>query len=467
MVGVPRSTGCRACLQRRVKCDQTRPECLRCQKRQITCPGYQKRFQFYHKTAPAVVKSTRTSEFDDVRPSKPTLKGYHHQQALVLGRPTIDQSFTRNLTATALDTQLKEVFSDVVYAVFPNLYAAFSARVDLTWVDFVRHHSAAQSSAVNWGIRCLNTWFLARRHHDHDQLQASRHMYNRALRCLAQSLRDPVRVKSDDTLAAAIALGVYEVLDGVGSNSWLVHSRGIGALFRLRGPDAHRSGFGRTMYTTYRAFLVAEAFTCQEPCFLESEEWRAMNREALLTEERNGKGNRLGEITENAFEEVLLCPGYLVRTRDMIARNAPESSRESLTAEIRCSRDLLRGLQRRLAALLELQMNSQTVQKRNPLNGSIPKQFVHTIAHRSLRGMDSALALLDQLLVLLNASKVRMLGSDENNPPQSPWNTVTYQPAPEGAISVTVEGTSSTSEVKPLDWLDQLALSMGTLALKT
>ncbi|BAE66480.1 unnamed protein product [Aspergillus oryzae RIB40] len=139
------------------------------------------------------------------------------------------------------------------------------------------------------------------------------------------------------------------------------------------------------MYTTYRAFLVAEAFTCQEPCFLESEEWRTMNREALLAEERDGKGSRLGEITENAFEEVLLCPGYLVRTRDMIAGNASESSRESLTAEIRCSRDLLRGLQRRLAALLELQMNTQLVQKRSPLDGSIPKQFVHTIAHRSLR----------------------------------------------------------------------------------
>ncbi|GAB1198335.1 hypothetical protein APSETT444_007654 [Aspergillus pseudonomiae] len=434
--------------------------------RKITCPGYQKRFQFYHKTAPAIVKSTRTSESDDARPSRSTPKdNYHQQLALVVARPPIDQCFAPTLTANALDTQLKEVFSDVVYATFPNLYAAFSARVDLTWVDFVRHHSATQPSAVNWGIRCLNTWFLARRHHDHDQLQASRHMYNRALRCLAQSIRDPARVKSDSTLAAAIALGVYEVLDGIGPNSWLVHSRGIGALFRLRGPDAHRSGFGRTMYTTYRAFLVAEAFTCQEPCFLEGEEWRTMNQEALRAEERDGKGSQLSEITEKAFGEVLLCPGYLVRTREMITGKASESSNESLAAEIRCSRDLLRGLQRRLAALLNLQMNSQAVQKRNPLDGSIPQQFVHTIAHSSLRGMDSALALLDQLLVLLAASKKQMLGS-EKNPPQSPWNTVTYRPAPEEALPVGNECTS-TNEAKSLDWLDQLALSMGTLALKT
>ncbi|KAE8372298.1 hypothetical protein BDV26DRAFT_104002 [Aspergillus bertholletiae] len=464
MVGVPRSTGCRACLQRRVKCDQTRPECLRCQKRKIPCPGYQKRFQFYHKTAPAVVKSARSSDSNDARPPKRTSKEY--QQALVLARPKIDQSVTPSLTATALDTQLKEVFSDVVYATFPNLYAVFCGRVDLTWVDFVRHHSATQSTAVNWGIRCLNTWFLARRHHDQDQLQVSRHMYNRALRSLAQSLRDPARVRSDGTLAAAIALGVYEVLDGVGPNSWLVHSRGIGALFKLRGADAHRSGFGRTMYTTYRTFLVAEAFTCQEPCFLESEEWRTMNREASLAEERDGKGGPLAEITENAFEEVLLCPGYLVRTREVISKDASESSGESLAAEIRCSRDLLRGLQRRLAALLELQMGAQAVQKKNLLDGPIPKEFVHSIAHRSLRGIDSALALLDQLLVLLAASKIRRLSSDENSPPQIPWGMTTYQPAPEEAISVSDEGTS-TNDMKSLDWLDQLAMSMGTLALKT
>ncbi|KAE8355914.1 hypothetical protein BDV28DRAFT_128097 [Aspergillus coremiiformis] len=370
----------------------------------------------------------------------------------------MDQLVAPSLTATVLDRQLKEVFTDVVDAVFPNLYAAFSARVELTWVDFVRHHSAAQSNAVQWGIRSLNTWFLAKRHQDHQQLQASRHMYNRALRGLAQSLRNPATVKSDATLAAAMALGVYEMLDGVGPTSWLVHSRGIGALFRLRGADAHRSGFGWTMYTTYRAFLVAEAFVCQEPCFLEGEEWRTMNRAALMAEEREGKGSPLGEITENAFGEVLRCPGYWVRTREVIAGEASESSRESLAAEIRCSRDILRGLQRRLAALIELRLHGSALQKRHALDGPIPEPFVHSISHQSLQGMDSALALLDQLLVLLTASKIRLPSMGDPIPVQSPWDTVTYRPAAEA---------TSTDEVKSLDWLDQLALSMGTLALKT
>ena len=40
MVGVPRSKGCRICVQRRVKCDQTKPTCNNCKKGNRPCPGY-------------------------------------------------------------------------------------------------------------------------------------------------------------------------------------------------------------------------------------------------------------------------------------------------------------------------------------------------------------------------------------------------------------------------------------------
>ncbi|KAL6251519.1 hypothetical protein RBB50_001728 [Rhinocladiella similis] len=40
MVGVPRSKGCRICVQRRVKCDLTRPKCKNCLKGNRPCPSY-------------------------------------------------------------------------------------------------------------------------------------------------------------------------------------------------------------------------------------------------------------------------------------------------------------------------------------------------------------------------------------------------------------------------------------------
>jgi hypothetical protein len=40
MVGIPRSKGCRICVQRRVRCDLTRPTCNNCKKGNRPCPGY-------------------------------------------------------------------------------------------------------------------------------------------------------------------------------------------------------------------------------------------------------------------------------------------------------------------------------------------------------------------------------------------------------------------------------------------
>lgn len=46
MVGIPRSKGCRICVQRRVKCDQTKPTCNNCKKGNRPCPGYAQDLKF-------------------------------------------------------------------------------------------------------------------------------------------------------------------------------------------------------------------------------------------------------------------------------------------------------------------------------------------------------------------------------------------------------------------------------------
>ena len=46
MVGVPRSKGCRICVQRRVRCDLTRPTCNNCKKGNRPCPGYDSDLKF-------------------------------------------------------------------------------------------------------------------------------------------------------------------------------------------------------------------------------------------------------------------------------------------------------------------------------------------------------------------------------------------------------------------------------------
>ncbi|THC90691.1 hypothetical protein EYZ11_009847 [Aspergillus tanneri] len=381
----------------------------------------------------------------------------------------MDESVAPNLAATALNAQSKQIFQHVVHATFPGTFATFGQRVDPNWKDFVLTHPAAQNVTVTWCIRCLSTWFLAKRHQDKNLLITSRHLYSRGLRCLLNLLRIPSMVKSDTVLATAMMLGVYEMFDGVGPNSWLIHSHGIGALFCLRGPQAHQSGFGRTMHLTYRSFLVAEAFQRQEACFLAEPEWQEMNREMLAVEEREGKGSKLGAIIEHTFNEMALCPGFLKRTSDQITCRMPESVGEILVEEIRHSVAILRDLQLRLSSIPAKMDREKCGQRRGSITGPIPVDFVHMITKSSLQAIRSAVALQDQLLVLLEARKIQscsLTGAEETN---APWSLEPVQSVHElvQQTSRAEDNMDHEEQTKGEDWLDHLAMSMGTLAIKS
>ncbi|KAL5364412.1 hypothetical protein BJX96DRAFT_168251 [Aspergillus floccosus] len=369
----------------------------------------------------------------------------------------MDEAVAPNLVTESLHLQLREAFGDLVAAMFPVTFATFSRRVDPDWKVFVQRHAKTQPVAITLSVRCLTTWYLAVRHQDQDKISASRHMYNRALRSLAGLLRNPATITSDTTLACAMTLAVYEMWDGVGPNSWLVHSRGVGALFRLRGPGAHLDGFGRTLFTTYRSFLVADALIHQEPCFMADAGWRQMVLEALAREEREGNASRLVDVTEKLFSEIVLCPGLLKQTRDMIARATLEPSTYMLMSEIRRSQSILKRLRQTLTLG---QMEDQWIQEEGRVHSPIGADFVEPITRLSLEGADSALALLNQLLVILDTHKNQCLDPESKMglSAENPWR----KPLTQRAMLLPA---GRHTEKKLDDRLDRIVMTMGLCAI--
>ncbi|KAK1144130.1 hypothetical protein N8T08_005792 [Aspergillus melleus] len=386
----------------------------------------------------------------------------------------MDEALAPNLTAAALSLQGKEVFTWVVKATFPGTYATFGPRCEPSWTEFIWSHPVARSPAVIWCQRCINTWFLARRHNDATMLATSRDLYNRGLQSLVCILGDPTMVTSDTVLTTAVMLGVYEMFDGLGPHSWLIHSRGIATLFRLRGPKAHQTGFGRTLYVTFRSFFVAEAFLRQEPCFLAGAEWREVNLETAAMDEAKGKGSRLGAMVERVFNETVLCPGYFQRTSElmMIARRERRrrrdrgrdegSTRHALVLELRHSVDRLRDLQQQLGRLADQDQDrdwdcGQPVRPGvDSITGPIPQDFVHRIARASLQGIGSAIALLEQLTVGLQ---------DRWSDSAPSWSLPSVRSIQE--LEHDRRRQEGRAQSQSEDWIDQLAMSMGTLAIKT
>lgn len=66
MVGVPRSKGCRICVQRRVRCDLTRPTCNNCKKGDRPCPGYDSDLKFQDEGARLRKRYAKNDEKDHV-----------------------------------------------------------------------------------------------------------------------------------------------------------------------------------------------------------------------------------------------------------------------------------------------------------------------------------------------------------------------------------------------------------------
>ncbi|GIK06706.1 hypothetical protein Aspvir_002356 [Aspergillus viridinutans] len=460
MVGVPRSTGCHTCIQRRIKCDEGRPECRRCRDRNVKCPGYQRRVKFYHQT-PASIRSREQKDSRHVAASS----AVH----ALMPRASMDGKLAPGLASTATDTQMKEVFQYFVMVSFPGLFSAWRNRVQLNWLDFVRHHLDTSSQALIWSLRSLSVWHLGRAHNDQEKISASRHLYGRGLQHLICSLRNPRTATSNWTLMAAIHLGIYEMLDGLGEKSWLIHSRGIGKLFRLRGPEAHRDGFGRTLLVAYRSFLVADALVSQEPCFLEEPEWRAIVHDALAFERSAGKSCQLSETVELAFNEIVLCPGLFAQSRDFISQTGFKSEilRESLVAQITRCRDRLVELEGQMGPLSVKYDKKKVIKWEEDAKSPIPTEFARKVAKFASRGTQSAIAVLNQLLVLLEADKNRSSLDAKSHCSSTIWKL------PAGSM------TSSESQEKQLnaydahdeddspDRLDQLALSMGLLAIRT
>ncbi|KAL4931373.1 Zn(II)2Cys6 transcription factor domain-containing protein [Aspergillus undulatus] len=438
MVGVPRSSSCRECLQRRVKCDRALPECRRCQVRGVRCPGYHRAFKFYNRTTDGDFTDARA--FDSRQKSRET--------DLMLSRPSIDGSRVPNLARIALDIQAKEVFENVVMTTFPLTFLHFKPCLEPNWIDFIRHHQAAQTEPIEKAMRCVNLWYMGVKNRDPKTADLSRYAYGDALRCLARYVGNARTRTSDITLAAAIMIAVFEMLDPITPHSWLTHSRGIAGLIRERGARVHSSGFGRTMFVTIRSFLLADAFVRLEPSYLAEPEWRFV---ATVAKHRAGKGSWIEKIVELVFNEISLGPGLLSQTTALITEGSVDVSRDDLTSRIRTSRGILRNLQQQLVSATR-----EKLEETGKKTASEPDHF-RGVARHCLQGTCSGVALLDQLLVLLEADKKRESDCISGTEAWGAHPT----PVPSGS---TIEGPFSGDD-RPLDWLDQISMSMGTLAL--
>ncbi|KAB8226249.1 hypothetical protein BDV33DRAFT_198071 [Aspergillus novoparasiticus] len=397
MVGVSNSKGCRMCVNRRIKCDETRPQCLRCIKRGCECPGYNRYFKFRDQTQ-ALQQRYRREPL--VRPSRtpPRVQKQKQTRQTELSELIIDEVFAPGLTFAALDIQTKELFNDFLEYYFPA-YSIWSSQLEVNWMDFIRQQGLTCPQALIWAIRALNTFHMGAVKGDEGAIACGRHMYGRGIKHLAYILQTPAAL-TDETLAAAILLGGYEMLDESCKNSWVLHCGGIRHLMCARGPAAHKHGIGRTLMLSFRNFLVTEAFRQGESCFLEKPEWSSTVIKKSGTESERNEYDFVSQATEFIFNETVRCPGYYAATRAII-----ESQGNTKPAGIGQLVGKMIGTKNRLTRLhARITFASKEDATTSPelSTGMAVSEFAKYVAEQPcISLLSSVLALLDQLMTVL------------------------------------------------------------------
>jgi hypothetical protein len=240
-IGKP-SGGCKLCLFRRIKCDETKPFCLRCKKSKRECPGYRDPLEptIKDETQATIrrfmrLKNKRAS-IDSTRRTVSTMELVPTAHELRIERPvTIDFAPTVVSTAFAYedDTTESEESFDRPECIPRSLLISTEEQAacfflsDFTLVPKLSTCNMGHlkfiptllsrgvvSARLGESFKAISLASMATRPRFNAQnlMVPARSHYVKAVREVSNAIQDPVLQRDDETLAAVLLLAFYEVL---------------------------------------------------------------------------------------------------------------------------------------------------------------------------------------------------------------------------------------------------------------
>lgn len=246
MVGVPRSKGCQTCIQRRTKCDESRPACGNCLKYGAVCPGYDRNLKFVAgkhavrsrgRRQPAreggpggdtslpgaapvrrswrgpgsalpsaaadrsdVVTVQGARGWDVAVVQGRVLTSYERIQQAV-ERLTVPLASPRENVALFLGTLMhtvEDAQQSSELAAFSSWFAAISSRL-------------GNKSTLDSAICAFTLHLLGKKNQDEQIVAQSRMLYGQSICALQKALDHPTEWRTPETLSAATILCLFEV----------------------------------------------------------------------------------------------------------------------------------------------------------------------------------------------------------------------------------------------------------------
>lgn len=311
------SRACKLCRARRIKCDETKPFCLKCAKSKRTCPGYRDAFEINlrDETQSTIRKAKSAALRKAIREGRATEEDVEREaqcQAKVIEWTPPPPSQKQQIIAVHDDDWLdryatpssSEGSPSMSYASSlsyisnrdPESFVSFQdleggtygmphtlqtpldqqatcyflanyvlapptgvGRGILTFVLPLLNIPSYQTSPLQSAFSAVSMAALAGRPNSRRLTALANLHYSKALEDLTRAMQNKIAVRQDTTLASAILLAFFEglVSDDVEMSGFKKHISGATAIVKMRGPQQTQSGVGLSMFEFVRATSVS------------------------------------------------------------------------------------------------------------------------------------------------------------------------------------------------------------------
>ena len=279
MVGVAgKSKGCNTCRQRRIKvysvthkqhymsahnyqCSFERPHCAQCLKSNFRCTGYQRERVFVVNDSTSmksrqIPSDKRKVSSGDRNPKKPArIAGDKRPSAgrMIRGAPP---KIIIQASPSPHASYRLQLLSEFLKSYIP--VEQLGPLEDRPWFLLVPTLPSI-TRALEVTTMAVCTAKLGRLNRNQAMISDSLRFYTQGLSEVQKALWDPALMYSDETLAASMALAMYELTECPAASKvgYISHHKGCVRLVQLRGPEAHTSGLAHQVFLTFRIQAVS------------------------------------------------------------------------------------------------------------------------------------------------------------------------------------------------------------------
>ncbi|KAF2092986.1 hypothetical protein NA57DRAFT_49197 [Rhizodiscina lignyota] len=322
MVGIGgRSKACDNCRRRRVKCDQTRPECHKCLRLRLTCGGY---------------PDLTVIQFDGRRAGKPSQPDPVSADEAAL----IPFNSTSSHESLSLFTAGDEFLLNSEVQLHPeHIFISFTRSRLLQGPDSTNITGVlpriVDRNLVQKSFLALATTYFGMEHKEKSLVQRGMQQYGHTLEDVHNALSDPSRRTSFDLLQSITIMGFFEFLVSENEHGWINHCLGLERLINLRGPASFTNGPELIVLENARPAIACAALLLHRSTVFSKSEWKTMPW-ILYPERKN--------CMQSLIDILVDCPELFVMRDRIIAMSVSDDQASSYRELFRKTTDLLNQL---------------------------------------------------------------------------------------------------------------------------